>query len=172
MPYTKSVIIIILCFLSLSIKAQDGLNAIIGESAISLNHNASKEYSMNFAFRSRYFLYDNERFQYQQQQVDIYHFSTFKLNFNHKLSFGIYYRNRDWFDTGSDELRFTEQFNYTKQNFMLSFVPSNKKQWAFISKVNKREVSSNDKHGRKTRDQNENSSQLFWPHESVYGYHL
>ncbi|GAA4965720.1 hypothetical protein GCM10023315_13570 [Algibacter aquimarinus] len=115
MPYTKSVIIIILCFLSLSIKAQDGLNAIIGESAISLNHNASKEYSMNFAFRSRYFLYDNERFQYQQQQVDIYHFSTFKLNFNHKLSFGIYYRNRDWFDTGSDELRFTEQFNYTKQ---------------------------------------------------------
>ncbi len=69
---------------------------------------------MNFAFRSRYFLH-KDALQYTQQQVDVFHFSTFKLNFIHKLSFGVYYRNRDWFDTGSDELRFMQQFNYIKQ---------------------------------------------------------
>jgi hypothetical protein len=99
-----------------------GLNAFsqnnfksLGESAIAINHKVSKDYSVNFAFRSRYFLYD-DYIRYQQQQVDVYHFSTFKLNFSHKLSFGVYYRNRDWFEaSGSDELRFTEQFNYIKQ---------------------------------------------------------
>ncbi|MBC3758206.1 DUF2490 domain-containing protein [Hyunsoonleella sp. SJ7] len=70
---------------------------------------------MNFAFRSRYVLYNDDGFQYLQQQVDAYHFSTFKLDYYHKLSFGIYYRNRDWFDTGSDETRLTQQYNYTKQ---------------------------------------------------------
>ena len=65
----------------------------LGETAFSVNHNVSKNYSVNFTTRSRYFLYENNKIQYNQQQIDIFHFSTFKLNFSHDLSFGIYYRN-------------------------------------------------------------------------------
>jgi hypothetical protein len=114
MPYIKYLIIITLCLTSINNAAQNIFSS-LGESAVSINHNASKEYSINFAIRSRYFLYKNDGVQYKQQQIDVYHFSTFKLNYNHKLSFGFYYRNRDLFETGNDELRFTEQFNYTKQ---------------------------------------------------------
>lgn len=102
------------CILCFSLEAQGNFSS-LGESALSLNHNVSKTYSVNFAFRSRYVLYNDDGLQYQQQQMDVYHFSTFKLNYYHKLSFGIYYRNRDWFDTGSDETRITQQYNYNKQ---------------------------------------------------------
>ncbi|MDG1731178.1 MAG: DUF2490 domain-containing protein [Algibacter sp.] len=105
---------LVLCFSSFNAISQIDFST-LGESALSINHKVSKEYSINFAFRSRYFLYNHKTVQYLQQQVDFYHFSTFKLNYSHKLSFGVYYRNRDWFETGSDELRFTQQFNYTKQ---------------------------------------------------------
>lgn len=101
-------------FFCLSLKAQSNFSS-LGESAISVNHNVSDTYSVNFAFRSRYVLYNDDGLQYQQQQVDLFHFSTFKLNYYHKLSIGIYYRNRDWFETGSDETRITQQYNYTKQ---------------------------------------------------------
>ncbi|WP_406685590.1 DUF2490 domain-containing protein [Seonamhaeicola sp. MEBiC1930] len=86
----------------------------LGESALSLNHQVSKDYAINFTFRSRYFLH-KDALQYKQQQIDFFHFSTFKLNAIHKLSFGFYYRNRDWFDSGSDELRFMQEFVYSKQ---------------------------------------------------------
>jgi hypothetical protein len=109
----KSTLYSALFLFSCSVFSQDDFD-VLGESSLSLNQNISKEYTMNFTFRSRYFLH-KDAFQYKQQQVDFFHFSTFKLNFIHKLSFGVYYRNRDWFDTGSDELRFMEQFNYIKQ---------------------------------------------------------
>lgn len=102
------------CIIGFNSYAQNNFTS-LGESAFAINHTVSKTYSMNFALRSRYFLYKNKNFQYQQQQIDIYHFSTIKLNFNHKLSFGIYYRNRDRFETGTNELRLTQQFNFTKQ---------------------------------------------------------
>ena len=114
MPYTKPVVIVILFLLGFNSIAQNKL-ASLGESALSLNHKVSKNYSVNFAMRSRYILYNDNGLQYKQQQIDVFHFSTFHLNYNHKLSFGLYYRNRDWFNTGSDELRFTQQFNFTKQ---------------------------------------------------------
>ena len=114
MPYIKSLCFLILCFLSISIKAQSNFSS-LGESALSLNHKITETYSVNFAFRSRYVLYNDEGLQYQQQQVDIFHFSTFKIDYYHKLSLGVYYRNRDWFETGSDETRFTEQYNFTRQ---------------------------------------------------------
>lgn len=114
MRYINTSLIILLSFICYSAYSQNDFDT-FGETSLSLNHKVSKEYSMNFAFRSRYFLYNDSNVQYTQQQVDVFHFSTFKLNYYHKLSLGIYYRNRDWFDTGSDETRLIQQFNFTKQ---------------------------------------------------------
>lgn len=113
MHYIKSTLYLALFAVNFIAFSQDNFN-VLGESSVALNHNVSKNYSVNFAFRSRYFLHE-DYVTYKQQQIDFFHFSTFKLNYVHNLSFGVYYRNRDWFETGSDELRFTQQFNYTKQ---------------------------------------------------------
>lgn len=120
MHYTKYLLFITFCLYCFHLSAQDEFVS-LGESVFSLNHKVSKTYSMNFAMRSRYFLYEEGKAKYKQQQVDVYHFSTFSLDYNHKLSFGVYYRNRDWFETGSDETRFTQQFNYTKQKLGVRF---------------------------------------------------
>ncbi len=115
MPYIKYFAIVLLGVFHLSLNAQSNFTS-LGESSLSLNHKVTQTYSINFVFRSRYVLYDDdEGLQYNQQQVDVFHFSTFKLDYYHKLSFGLYYRNRDWFDTGSDETRIIQQYNFTKQ---------------------------------------------------------
>lgn len=71
-------------------------------------------------FRSRYFLHQ-DAFKYQQQQIDFFHFSTFNLNTANKLSIGFYYRNRDWSNSGSDELRFLKQLDFIKQKTSIRY---------------------------------------------------
>lgn len=93
----------------------------LGESSFALDHKVSNSYSYNFAARSRYFLYEDDAATLTNRQIDIVHFSTLKLNYNRSISFGIQYRFRAIFDGGSNELRLTQQFNYTKQNFALRF---------------------------------------------------
>ncbi|XMO88385.1 DUF2490 domain-containing protein [Algibacter sp. AS12] len=95
--------------------------SVLGESLVALNHKSTETYSYNFTFRSRYFLNQTNNFTYQQQQVDVFHFLHFKLNTNTKLSLGVYYRNRDWFESGPDELRFTQQYNYNKKKVGKSY---------------------------------------------------
>ncbi|WP_248724862.1 DUF2490 domain-containing protein [Seonamhaeicola sp. ML3] len=113
MRFIKKLIYTLLFFINITAFSQNELEA-LGETAIALNHKVSDTYDVNFSLRSRYFLFD-ENLQYTQQQLDVFHFSTFKLNFIHKLSLGFYYRNRDWFESGSDELRFMQQFAFIKQ---------------------------------------------------------
>ncbi|WP_245617610.1 DUF2490 domain-containing protein [Siansivirga zeaxanthinifaciens] len=120
MSYIKFAGLIILITSSFVLKAQNNFMT-LGETSFALNHKVSKNYSLNFATRSRYFIYNNQNLQYQQQQIDIFHFSTIALNFNHDLSLGIYYRNRDLFNTGSDEVRITQQFNYKKQKLGIRY---------------------------------------------------
>ena len=123
MPYIKTFIFSIgisAIFWPANVYAQNNIST-FGETALAINQSFSDNYSANFAIRSRYFLLKNNTFQYTQQQVDIFHFSTFKLNYYNKLSLGIYYRNRDWLNTGSNETRFIQQFNYTKQTLGVRF---------------------------------------------------
>lgn len=89
----------------------------LGESAVDLNYNISKNYSINVSVRSRYYLYKDAQFTFEQRQLDFVHFSTFKLNYNHNLSFGLQYRNSHLFSERSNEIRLTQQFNYVKQQF-------------------------------------------------------
>ncbi|NCO62838.1 MAG: DUF2490 domain-containing protein [Flavobacteriales bacterium] len=76
---------------------------------------------MNFALKSRYYLYQDAAFRLEQRQLDVVHFSTFKLNYKYNISFGLQYRNRDVFSDSSNEFRTTQQFNYLKQPFGARF---------------------------------------------------
>jgi hypothetical protein len=93
----------------------------LGESSFAVDHKVSNSYSFNFAARSRYYLFKNDDFTVENRQIDLVHFSTLKLNYNHSLSLGIQYRFRDLFTDVSNELRITQQFSYTKQNLALRF---------------------------------------------------
>jgi hypothetical protein len=88
----------------------------LGETSVGIKHKLSKKYSFNFTLRSRYFLYQDASWLYNQQQVDIYHFSTLKLSNKHKLSLGLYYRNRAFFEAGSGEIRITERFSFEQKH--------------------------------------------------------
>ena len=105
--------IIFLCFFK--IVAQNDFET-LGETSFAINHEISQNYSMNIALRSRYYLHKNAEFTFEQRQIDVVHFSNFKLNYNNDLSFGIQYRNRDLFSDNSYEFRITEQFNYNKKS--------------------------------------------------------
>jgi hypothetical protein len=116
MRYIKIIIFIII---SCSITHAQNHFENFGESAFALNHSVSQKYKVNFALRSRYYLFKQGSILYKQRQIDIFHFSTLKLNYHHDLSLGAYYGSRGVFDEGSNEIRFTQQFNYKHQK--LSF---------------------------------------------------
>lgn len=112
-------IIISLCISGFSF-SQENFES-IGETALSVNHKVSSTYRVNFSARTRYFLYRDSELNIENRQIDLVHFSTYNLDYNHSLSFGLQYRFREGFDGGSNEVRLTQQFNYTKQNLALRF---------------------------------------------------
>ena len=93
----------------------------LGESELAINHDVNDSYQINVSLRSRYFFYRNNTFNYQQQQIDLTHFSTFKINYYSSVSLGIQYRNRALFIDNGNELRITQQYNFTKRPFVLRF---------------------------------------------------
>lgn len=120
MSYTKYLLCILSCFVGLQVYSQSNFET-LGESSFAVNKTISSQYKFNFALRSRYFLYQDNTFNFENRQVDIVHFSTFNLDYSHSLSLGIQYRLRKGIDGGSNELRLTQQFNYTKKNEALRF---------------------------------------------------
>lgn len=107
-------------FFAHTISAQNDF-ATLGETEFAINTTISDSYKVNFGLRTRYFLYEDQAVLLRNRQIDVLHFSTLKLNYNHDLSLGIQYRNRALFDDSPNELRLTQQFNYTKQGFGLRF---------------------------------------------------
>lgn len=79
--------------------------------AIALNYNVTNIYSHNFSVQNRNYLYDNESVQFTVRQIDMVHFSNFKIKDNQSLALGILYRFRENFDGGANELRLTQQYN-------------------------------------------------------------
>jgi hypothetical protein len=115
MPYIKFLLFAFsACFTVFYATAQNNFIS-FGESILAANHKVSQTYTVSFALETRYFLYQNEALFYKQQQIDVAHFSTLNLNFNHALSLGLEYRERAVFEAGSNEIRITEQFNYKTQ---------------------------------------------------------
>lgn len=120
MSFTKYIFVLFFGALHIVIPAQNDFES-LGESSISVNKTLKSNYKINFALRSRYFLYKEANFNFENRQIDAVHFSTLNLDYNHSLSLGVQYRQRESIDGGSNELRFTQQFNYTKKNLALRF---------------------------------------------------
>ncbi|MDO7136854.1 DUF2490 domain-containing protein [Algibacter lectus] len=120
MPHIKSLLLLTFIFINFEAFSQEHFSA-LGETTFGLNKKVSETYGINFTLRSRYFLYKDEQLKYNQQQIDLYHFSKLKLDKRHSLSLGTYYRTRDLFNSGSNELRFTQQFTYKKQSPNMRF---------------------------------------------------
>ena len=120
MSFTKYILLIGIGLLGCLVFAQDDFEG-LGETSFALNHKVNSDYKINFSVRSRYFLYQDDNFNFENRQLDFVHFSSFNLDYNHSISLGVQYRIRESIDGGSNELRLTQQFNYTKNNGALRF---------------------------------------------------
>lgn len=114
-PYIRPFLFLICLTVSLNTFGQSNFIG-TGETGFTIKHRVSKKYSAAFLLRSRYTLFKDESFTYNQRQLHFIHFSTFNFNYSHSVSLGIDYRNQDFFGIGANEFRVTEQFNYIKQN--------------------------------------------------------
>lgn len=79
--------------------------------SIAINYDVTGTYSHNFSIQNRNYIYNNENVNLEVRQIDVVHFSNFKLQDNQSLAFGILYRLRENFDGGANELRLTQQYN-------------------------------------------------------------
>ena len=101
--------------------AQENLTA-YWQPQISLNYKVAKNYSHNFSFANRSYLYQDEDFQFNARQIDISHFSNLKVGDNQSFGLGVQYRFREVFEDGkSNELRFTQQYNIVQKSRSLRF---------------------------------------------------
>ncbi|MCB0398813.1 MAG: DUF2490 domain-containing protein [Winogradskyella sp.] len=121
MSYIKIWLIFLACFVGLNVSWSQSNFEGLGETGFDINTDVSSNYKVNFAIRSRYYLYQDKDFNFENRQLDFVHFSTLSLDYNHSVSLGIQYRIRESIDGGSNELRLTQQFNYTKKREALRF---------------------------------------------------
>ncbi len=91
------------------------------EPSIAFNYAVNKNYKHNFGIRKRSFVYTDDQAELRLRQIDISHFSNWKINANESMGGGILYRFRDGFDGGSNELRLTQQYNYAIRPSIVRF---------------------------------------------------
>ncbi len=117
---TKHLVLFLTIFIGLTAYSQEDFEG-LGESEFAINYRLNTNYKLNILVRYRYYLYQDDNFNFENRQIDLVHFSTFNLDYYHTLSLGIQYRIRESIDGGSNELRLTQQFNYTKTNQAIRF---------------------------------------------------
>ncbi len=117
MYFTKKKIIF-LTGIIFSLQATWGQDNLTGfwEPVIALNYKVKDNYKHNFSLAKRSFIYLGSDVQLTTRQLDLVHFSDFKIKDNADIAFGVQYRLRENFDTtGSNELRLSQQYNITKR---------------------------------------------------------
>ncbi|MEY8849960.1 DUF2490 domain-containing protein [Psychroserpens sp. XS_ASV72] len=102
-------VIFFLVLVNLSYSQED--TDIFNENAFSIRHSFDKLYSVNFELSNRAFLYTDNEAGYRMRQLQMSHFSNFKIDLRQSVAFGIMYRNRNAFEDSSNELRLTQQYN-------------------------------------------------------------
>lgn len=98
-------------FVSLNSYGQN-TTEVFHENVFALRHSFTKSYNANFELSSRAFMYTGEDVVYRLRQLQLSHFSTFKIDLKQSFALGLMYRNRDAFESSSNEIRLTQQYNY------------------------------------------------------------
>ena len=90
------------------------------EPEIEINYNVTPTYSHSFGIENRNVFYEDSHLGYGVKQIDVSHFSEFKLKENQAIGLGIQYRFENTFDGNEEnELRFMQQFEW--ENVKLSY---------------------------------------------------
>lgn len=112
----KEVLIMILFFATVVVSR--GQEKFTGnyEPFIQLEYDLSENYSHEFTIEGRVHWYEKEEFKFQTKQIDLAHFSTYKLNKKNAVALGIQYRFEENFG-GNDEneIRITEEYEFTNE---------------------------------------------------------
>ncbi|SIS40890.1 Protein of unknown function [Zobellia uliginosa] len=87
---------------------------------ISLKYKVNTHYSHSFKVAQRAYIYEDD-FSYRIRQIDLVHFSSFKVDSKQGLALGVQYRFRESFDEPEEnELRIVEQYKYSHRNETLN----------------------------------------------------
>ncbi|WP_046743058.1 DUF2490 domain-containing protein [Kordia zhangzhouensis] len=118
--YTKLNYLLLIAFCSFSSYAQKDFTFFF-EPSFAVNHEVNDSYKVNFSTVSRNYMYRDNTSEFTIRQVQLVHFSTYSFNSNHSVSAGVMYRFRENFEDSSNELRFTQQYNYAYRPNVVRF---------------------------------------------------
>lgn len=83
------------------------------EAFVQLEYDLSEKFSQEFTIESRFNWYDDHRWKLKIKQIDLAHFTSYKINQKHDVALGIQYRFEENFEKDEhNELRLTEQYKY------------------------------------------------------------
>ncbi len=102
-----------------SVQAQDFTGYL--QPKIALNYKVNPFYSQNFSVQNRSYYYRNKETTLAIRQIDVVHFSNYKIMDNQSVALGVQYRFKEAFEGKENELRFTQQYNFTKRPFSLRY---------------------------------------------------
>ncbi|GLU43520.1 hypothetical protein Musp01_11440 [Muricauda sp. NBRC 101325] len=100
--------------------AQDNLTA-YWQPELAVNYKVNGFYSHNFSIANRNYVFSDESFRLKTRQIDVVHFSTWKTTDNQSIALGVQYRFRNTFEDSENELRLTQQYNFTKSPKAIRF---------------------------------------------------
>ncbi|MEM8846818.1 MAG: DUF2490 domain-containing protein [Bacteroidota bacterium] len=112
MCYTRIFLLIITLGISISLKGQENFTG-FWQPQMALDYEVTPTYGHNFSVSYRSFFIEEERFDFRSRQLDVVHFSKFVVKDNQSIALGIQYRFRDIFENAPNELRLTQQYNFT-----------------------------------------------------------
>nr|WP_298996812.1 DUF2490 domain-containing protein [uncultured Allomuricauda sp.] len=112
MSFTRAIGFCTWLMLSITLNAQENVTGFWQPQA-ALNYDVSPTYGHNFSIAYRSFFLRDEDFNFRSRQLDLVHFSKLVIKENQSVALGIQYRFRDIFEDASNELRLTQQFNFT-----------------------------------------------------------
>lgn len=115
----KTAFLIFFCSV-FSVHAQNDFTTFF-EPSFAINHDVSDSYKVNFATVARNYVYRDDASEFTVRHLQLVHFSTWSFNSNHSVSAGVMYRFRENFDDRSNELRFTQQYNYAYRPNIVRF---------------------------------------------------
>ncbi|MDF0707219.1 DUF2490 domain-containing protein [Muricauda sp. 81s02] len=112
---------ILLLFLSMAlVQGQENLTG-YWQPQFAINYHVAGSYSHNFSIANRNYIFADEEFTLKGRQLDVAHFSQLKIRDNQSIALGIQYRFRNNFENRENELRITQQYNFTNKPFAVRY---------------------------------------------------